>query len=138
MELNKYSRTGIIKNEESDVKKLIWIGSSYEDLKEFPQPVRNAVGYALYFAQTGKKHPHTKVLSGMGNASVIEIKENDASGMYRLIYTVEIEEHVFVLHAFQKKSKSGIATPKKELELIKNRLKEAKALYQAIKSEKKK
>jgi phage-related protein len=121
-----------------DVKKLIWIGSSYEDLKEFPQSVRNAVGYALYFAQTGKKHPHTKVLSGMGNASVIEIRENDVSGTYRLIYTVEIEEHVFVLHAFQKKSKSGIATPKKELELIKNRIKEAKLLYQAIKSEKKK
>jgi phage-related protein len=120
------------------LKKLIWIGSSYEDLKEFPQPVRYAVGYALYFAQIGKKHPHTKVLSGMGNASFIEIRQNDVSGTYRLIYTIEIEEHVFVLHAFQKKSKSGIATPKKELELIKNCLKEAKALYQAIKNEKKK
>ena len=120
------------------MKKVIWIGSSYENLKEFPHPVRNAVGYALFFAQTGKKHPHTKVLSGMGNANVIEIREIDISGTYRLIYTIEIEEHIFVLHAFQKKSKSGIATPKKDLELIKNRLKEAKALYQAIKSEKKK
>lgn len=115
------------------MKKIIWIGSSYEDLKGFPSPVCNAVGYALFFAQTGKKHPHTKVLSGMGNASVVEIRENDVSGTYRLIYTVEIEEHIFVLHAFQKKSKSGIATPKKELEMVKSRLKEAKALYKGLK-----
>lgn len=119
------------------MKKIIWIGSSYEDLQEFPQPVRSAVGYALFFAQTGKRHPHTKIFSGMGNASVIEIKENDVSGTYRLIYTVEIEEHVFVLHAFQKKSKSGIATPKQELNMIKNRLKEAKALYKKLKEKKK-
>lgn len=119
------------------MKKIIWIGSSYEDLKDFPQPVRNAVGYALFFAQTGKKHPHTKVLSGMGNASVVEIRENDGSGTYRLIYTVEIEEYVFVLHAFQKKSKSGIATPKQELDMIKNRLKEAKALHKKLKEKKK-
>lgn len=115
------------------MKKIIWIGSSYEDLKEFPPSVRNAVGYALFIAQTGKKHSHTKVLSGMGNAGVIEIKENDVSGTYRLIYTVEIEGYIFVLHAFQKKSKSGIATPKKELEMVKNRLKEAKSLYKGLK-----
>ncbi len=73
----------------------------------------------------------------MGNAGVIEIKENDQSGTYRLIYTREIEEYVFVLHAFQKKSKSGIATPKKEIDMIKNRLKEAKALYKELKEKKK-
>lgn len=71
----------------------------------------------------------------MGNASVIEIRENDASGTYRLIYTLEVEEHIFVLHAFQKKSKSGIATPKKEFEMVKNRLKEAKALYKKLKEQ---
>ena len=86
----------------------------------------------VYFAQTGKKHPHSKVLSGMGSASVIEIRENDQSGTYRLIYTLEISEYVFVLHAFQKKSKAGIATPKKEIDMIKNRLKEAKALYKGF------
>lgn len=115
------------------MKKLIWVGSSYENLKEFPPSVKNAVGYALFFAQSGKKHPHAKVLSGMGNASVIEIRENDLSGTYRLIYTVEIEDYVFVLHSFQKKSKSGIATPKKDLEMVKNRLKEAKVLYNELK-----
>lgn len=115
------------------VKKVIWVGSSYEDLKEFPHLVRNAVGYVLFFAQTGKKHSHMKVLSGMGGASVVEIRENDTSGTYRLIYTVEMADYVFVLHAFQKKSKSGIATPKKELEMVKNRLREAKALYKQLK-----
>jgi phage-related protein len=78
-----------------------------------------------------------KVLSGMGGAGVIEIKENDPSGTYRLIYTIEIKEYIFVLHAFQKKSKSGIATPKQEIEMIKNRLREAKQLYKELIKEKK-
>jgi phage-related protein len=114
------------------MKRLIWVGSSHEDLKKFPPAVCNAIGYVLFFAQTGKKHPHMKVLSGMGEAGVIEIRENDQSGTYRLIYTVEIEEYVFVLHTFQKKSKSGIATPKQEIEMIKNRLKAARTLYKEL------
>jgi len=91
------------------------------------------MGYALYLAQEGKKHAHTKVMSGMGNAKVLEVRENDKSGTYRVIYTIEMEDFVFVLHAFQKKSKSGIATPKKELDLLKNRLKEAKVIYKSLK-----
>lgn len=114
------------------MKKLVWIGSSYKDLNNFPQPVRQAIGYALFFAQNGKMHEHAKVLSGMGSAGVHEIRENDKSGTYRVIYTVVTAEYVFVLHAFQKKSKSGIATPKQEMELVKSRLKEAKALYKSL------
>lgn len=68
----------------------------------------------------------------MGSAGVQEIRENDRSGTYRVIYAVETAEYVFVLHAFQKKSKSGIATPKEELELLKSRLKEARALYKCL------
>jgi phage-related protein len=131
---NKYNRD---KKETGPVKRLIWVGSSHEDLKEFPPSVCNAIGYALFFAQTGKKHPHTKVLSEIGGAGIIEIRENDQSGTYRLIYTIEIEEYVFVLHAFQKKSKSGIATPKQEIEMIKNRLKAARALYKELMKRKK-
>ncbi len=119
------------------MKQLIWVGSSHEDLKEFSPAVCSAIGYALFFAQTGKKHPHTKVLSGMGGAGVIEIRENDPGGTYRLVYTIEIEDYVFVLHAFQKKSKSGMATPKQEIEMIKNRLKEARALYKELMKRKK-
>lgn len=90
------------------------------------------MGYALFFAQNGKMHEHAKVLSGMGSAGVQEVRENDKSGTYRVIYTVETAEFIFVLHAFQKKSKSGIATPKQEIDLLKSRLKEAKALYKNL------
>lgn len=114
------------------MKKLVWVGSSYKDLKEFPPLVRQAVGYALFLAQNGKIHEHAKVLSGMGSAGVQEVRENDKGGTYRVIYTVEIAEYVFVLHAFQKKSKSGIATPKQDVELLNSRLKEAKALYKRL------
>lgn len=114
------------------MKRLIWVGKSYEDLKEFPPDVRHAMGYALYAAQIGKMHEHAKVLSGMGSAKVIEIRENARSGTYRIIYTIEMKDFVFVLHAFQKKSKSGIATPKQELDLLKDRLKEAKVLFKGL------
>lgn len=115
------------------MKRLIWLGKSYEDLKEFPPLVRRSMGYALYAAQIEKKHEHAKVLSGMGNAKIIEIRENDRSGTYRVVYTIEMDGFIFILHAFQKKSKSGIATPKQELDLLKNRLKEARILYKNLK-----
>ncbi len=114
------------------IKKVIWIGSSYKDLMDFPDLIRRAMGHALFAAQEGKLHPHAKVLSGMGSAGIQEIRENDESGTYRVIYTVEMKERVFVLHAFQKKSKSGIATPKQELDLLNARLKEAKVLYKSM------
>jgi phage-related protein len=117
------------------MKRLIWAGSSYEDLRKFSLLIRGAMGYALHIAQEGKKHEHAKVLSGMGNAKILEIRENDKSGTYRVIYTIEMEDFVFVLHAFHKKSKSGIATPKQELDLLKNRLKEVPALYKSLKEE---
>ena len=79
------------------------------------------------------RHHHAKTLSGLGNAKVIELRENDRSGTYRVIYTAEMAEFIFVLHAFQKKSKSGIATPKQEIDLVKRRLKEATALCKELK-----
>ena len=99
------------------MKRVIWVGSSYKDLIEFPPHVCHAIGYALLRAQEGKKHEHAKVLSGMGSANILEIRENDPSGTYRVVYTLEMDNYVFVLHSFQKKSKSGIATPKQEMEL---------------------
>lgn len=85
------------------MKQVIWIGSSYKDLKDFPSQVRQAMGHALYYAQQGKLHERAKVLKGMGNAKVQEIRENAREGTYRVIYTVEIDDFVFVLHSFQKK-----------------------------------
>ena len=71
----------------------------------------------------------------MGSAKVLEVRENDRSGTYRVIYTFEMDDFVFVLHAFQKKSKSGITTPKQEIDLLKNRIKEARILYKRLKEE---
>jgi phage-related protein len=87
--------------------------------------VRKFFGYALQFAQVGKRHNAVKVLKGFGGSGVLEIVEDDAGGTYRAVYTVKFEEAVFVLHCFQKKSKSGIATPKQDMEIIQRRLKVA-------------
>lgn len=118
------------------MKVLKWIGSSREDLKKFPDEVINEIGHGLYLAQMGDRHTHAKTLSGFGSAKIIEIRENDRSGTYRVIYTVQMTEFIFVLHAFQKKSKSGIATPKEDIDTIKRRLKEAESLYKELKGEK--
>jgi phage-related protein len=115
------------------MKLLKWVGSSYKDLTKFPDEVKRSMGYALHLAQIDERHPHMKVLSGMGNSKIAEIRENDMSGTYRVVYTLEIQNFVFVLHAFQKKSKSGIATSKQDMDIINNRLKEARAYYNEIK-----
>jgi phage-related protein len=105
------------------VKLLYWIGSSKEDLCAFPEEVRRNVGYALHFAQAGDRHPSAKPLKGFGGAAVLEVVEDQAGDTYRAVYTVKFTGAVYVLHAFQKKAKRGIATPKQELNLVKARLK---------------
>ena len=109
------------------MKQIVWIGRSKADLKEFPERVQRSVGFALWGAQEGETPPSSKILKGFGNAKVREIIENDSNGTFRVVYTVEFREYVAVLHAFQKKSKSGIATPPQEIELVRKRLAEAKA-----------
>ncbi len=117
-------------------KTLVWVGSSYKDLMEFPGNVVHAMGYALFRAELGEAHEHAKIFSNMGNAKVWEIRENDRSGTYRVIYTVEMQDFIFVLHAFQKKSKTGISTPKQEIDLLNRRLNEARDLYKELKGKK--
>ena len=97
-----------------------------------PTGVRKFFGHALNFAQNGEQQDASKVLKGFGGAGVIEVVEDDADGTYRAVYTVKFKEAVFVLHCFQKKSKSGIATPKKEINIIQARLKVAEALAKEI------
>jgi phage-related protein len=111
-------------------KPLIWIGPSLNDLRRLSETVQDEVGYALYFAQQGRRHPSAKVLKGFGGAGVLEIIEDDAGGTYRAAYTVKFAGVVYVLHVFQKKSKSGIATPKSDLDLIRRRLAVAHSHYQ--------
>ncbi|WP_371819377.1 type II toxin-antitoxin system RelE/ParE family toxin [Tolypothrix sp. PCC 7910] len=101
-----------------------------DDLKDFPEDVQQVMGYALYRAQCGEKHPDAKPLKGFKGSGVLEVVEDFDGDTYRAVYTVRFEKTVYVLHAFQKKSKHGIATPKKDVELIKARLKRAKEHYE--------
>ena len=109
-------------SEPPKVKSIVWIGSSRRDLKSFPAEVKDVMGYALYQAQAGLKAPTAKPLRGFGGAGVFEIVEDHQTDTYRAVYTVKFAELLYVLHAFQKKSKKGIATPKPDLDLIKRRL----------------
>ncbi len=107
------------------MKPLKWVGSSQEDLRTFPVAVRREVGYALYLAQIGAKAIKAKPLKGFGGAGVLEVVADHDGNTFRAIYTVRFAEAVFVLHAFQKKSKQGAATPKADMDLVKRRLKVA-------------
>ena len=111
-------------SDEPPLRPVIWIGSSRVDLCAFPEPVQDHMGYALYVAQRGGKHRDTKALSGFGGGSVVEAIADHRGGAFRVEYTVRFEDAVFVLHSFQKKSKSGRATPRRDMELIKQRLRE--------------
>ena len=106
-----------------------WVGSSRADLKRFPQPVRRDFGQALYTAQRGDTDPAAKPLKGFGGTRVMEIVDRHDTNTYRAVYTVQFDEAIYVLHAFQKKSKSGITTPKSEIDLIRRRLTEAERLH---------
>lgn len=112
----------------SPEKQLVWIGSSKKQLLALPLGVRRFFGHALDFAQRGDQHDAAKTLKGFGGAGVLEVVEDDVGGTYRAVYTVKFAEAVFVLHCFQKKSKSGIATPKEDLDIIRARLKVAEAI----------
>src|SRR5215208_2243894 len=105
-----------------ELRSLIWIGSSLDDLRAFPDAVKQTMGYALYLAQIGGKHANAKPLRGFGGAGVLEITDDFDGDTYRAVYTVRFQSAVYVLHAFQKKAKRGIATPNRELELIRARL----------------
>jgi len=109
------------------MKTLYWIGSSRKDLASLPEDIQDAFGYALHLAQAGSKHSHAKPLKGYKSAGVLEVVEDYIGDTYRAVYTVKIATSVYVLHVFQKKSSSGISTPKPDLEKINERLKIAEA-----------
>jgi len=109
------------------MKDLRWIGSAKKDLKAMPDDVQDTFGYALHQAQIGKKHEQAKPLKGFGSAGVLEVVEDSSDGTFRAVYTVKFSEAVYVLHCFQKKSSHGIATPKPDMDLIRERLKTAEA-----------
>ena len=109
-------------------KPLVWIGGSREDLRRLPPVVRDAFGYALYRAQLGEHPRGAKPLKGLGGG-VVEVIEDHDRNTYRAVYTVRFAGIVYVLHVFQKKSTSGIATPRPDIDLIRHRLKRAEEEY---------
>jgi phage-related protein len=111
-------------------KPLYWVASAKKDYLTFPAEVQDDMGYALGLAQLGGKHPKAKPWKGKG-AGVFEIVEDHRGDTYRAVYTVRFAEVVYVLHAFQKKSKSGIKTPQEDVKLIVERMKRAQADYES-------
>ncbi len=109
------------------MKDVIWVGDSPEKVRNFPKAVRRTVGEALRFAQRGGKHPKAKPLQGI-DSGVLEIVARFDTNTYRAVYTVKIGEKIYVLHAFQKKSARRISTPKREINLIKQRLRRAREM----------
>jgi phage-related protein len=107
------------------LKPVFWVGSSRRDLRALPEQVRRDIGQALYTAQQGGTDPAAKPLKGFGGARVMEIVERYRGDAYRAVYTAQLGDGLYVLHVFQKKSKSGIATPKPDIDLIRRRYAEA-------------
>ena len=105
------------------LKKVVWLGSSRKNLRAFPAPVRDHIGYALYMAQCGSKHPDAKPLSGFGGAGVLEVVSDYRGDTFRAVYTLRFADTLFVLHAFQKKSQRA---SRRDLDLARHRL---RALY---------
>src|SRR5437870_4757744 len=116
--------------EEQGLRPVVWVGSSLEEVRNFPEEVRDEVGFALYQAQQGGKHVSAKPLKGFKGAGVLEIVESHDGNAYRTVYTVRFRLAVYVLHAFQKKSKKGITTPRAELDLVEKRLRKAGEHYE--------
>ena len=117
-------------------KPLVWVASTKKELMALPVDIRSFFGHALDLAQRGDRHDSAKVLHGFGCAGVQENIYDGVGGTYRTVYTVKFEEAVFVLHCFQKKSKSGIATPKQEMDLVRARLQSAQQWIEELRHEK--
>ena len=120
-----------MKGKRPDQKPCIFIGSSLKDLKRFPAKVKNRIGFALNEVQEGGEPIAAKALRGFGGRAVLELVDDFDSDTYRAVYTVRFAGVVYVLHAFQKKAKRGVATPQQDVELIKSRLRDAELHYRA-------
>jgi phage-related protein len=116
---------------DTESKPLVWIASSRRDMRAMPKDVRRSFGVALYAVQMGLTPPTAKALKGFGGAGVLELIEDDAGGTFRAAYTVRYATAVYVLHVFQKKSKRGSATPQRDIDLIRERLKRAAEIHAA-------
>ncbi len=117
------------------LKPCLFVGPSRRELKAFPDEVQGSIGHALHQAQCGEEPDAAKALKGFGGRGILEIVEDHDGNTYRAVYTVRFAGLIYVLHAFQKKSKKGIATPKQTLDLIKSRLRSAEEDFRARRKE---
>ncbi len=108
------------------------MGSSFRELKAFPRRVQRDIGRALRYAQLGGKHPDAEPLRGFGGTGVLEIIQDYDGNTYRAVYTVRLAGRLYVLHVFQKKSTRGIRTPRHDIELIRQRLKQAEEAHRRL------
>jgi phage-related protein len=115
------------------IKPAVFVGSSQKDLRAFPSAVRSEIGQSLFEAQLGEHPGNAKPLKGVGG--VLEIRDNFDGDAYRAVYTIRFEGVLYVLHAFQKKSTSGITTPQRHMDLIRQRLRDAKAIHKTTKGD---
>src|SRR3954462_8546632 len=106
-------------------KPVIWIGSSRRDFRALPEEIKSRMGYAVYVAQLGGKHRDAKPLKGFGGAGVVDIVADHQGDTFRAVYTVRFAAAVYVLHVLQKKAKKVRATPKFEMNLNAQRLRQA-------------
>ncbi len=110
-------------------KPIVWLVDTRAALKSFPRDVQDEIGYALYLAQIGEKYSHAKPLKGLG-PGVLEVVSDYRGDTFRGVYTVRLGDAVYVLHVFRKKAKRGIATPRSDVDLIRQRLKRATELHE--------
>src|SRR5579863_931255 len=118
------------------MRPILWIGSSLKNLREMPEEVKKEFGHSLREIQKGRDPGNIKPLRHLGVSGVSEIIVDERQGTFRTVYTVEFKDAIAVLHVFQKKSKSGIATPRQEIDLVLQRLKQARIDYHEWKREK--
>ena len=116
-------------------KPIKWVASAKRDLDTMPEDVKDVFGHAIDLAQAGGKHQDAKAMTGFGSAGVLEVVEDFRGDTFRAVYTVKFAGWVYVLHCFQKKSTSGIKTPKKDIDLISARLKAATHDFEAWQAE---
>ena len=113
-------------------KPVVWVGPSLSDLRTFPKEVQRWIGYALEIAQYGGKHPDAKPIKGFKGAGILEVVEDYDGDTFRAVYAVKLAGRIYVLHAFQKKARKGIKTPKHHLDLIRARLGQAEHIQQEL------
>ena len=109
------------------LRPVVWLGNSKKNIQRFPPEVQKLIGDELQLIQLGDMPKDAKPFKGVGSG-VFEIALQYDQEAYRCVQAVQLGRKIYVLHAFQKKSKKGIATPQKDVDLIKKRYKEAMEL----------